>query len=87
VTDFVPRGYDKRHAIEALRRGASKAPAIYFGDTGADEPAFAALGPDDFPVRVGSGKTRARYRARGPADVGRFLRRLLELRRASATRR
>jgi trehalose-6-phosphatase len=87
VTDFVPRGYDKRYVIEALRRGAPRAPAIYFGDSDADEPAFAALGPDDVPVRVGSGKTRARYRARGPADVARFLRKLLDLRRASATRR
>jgi trehalose 6-phosphate phosphatase len=87
VTDFVPRGYDKRYAIEALRRDAPRAPAIYFGDTSADEPAFAALGRDDFPVRVGPGRTRARYRARGPADVARFLRRLLDLRRASATRR
>ena len=87
VTDFVPRGYDKRYAIEALRRSARGAPAIYIGDSDADEPAFLALGPDDFPIRVGSGATRARYRARGPADVARFLRRLLELRRASATRR
>ncbi|HEX5032149.1 MAG TPA: trehalose-phosphatase [Candidatus Eisenbacteria bacterium] len=87
VTDFVPRGYDKGHAIEALRRGARGAPVIYFGDSDADEPAFAALGPDDVPVRVGPGRTRARFRARGTADVARFLRRLLELRRASATRR
>lgn len=87
VTDFVPRGYDKRYAIEALRRSARGAPAIYFGDSGGDEPAFAALGSGDFPVRVGTGTTRARYRARGPADVARFLRRLVELRRASATRR
>ena len=87
VTDFVPRGYDKRCAIEALRRSARGAPAIYFGDSGGDEPAFAALGPDDFPVRVGPGRTRARFRTRGTADVARFLRRLVELRRASATRR
>ena len=87
VTDFVPRGYDKGRAIERLRRSARGAPAIYFGDSGADEPAFAALGPGDFPVRVGPGPTRARYRARGPADVARFLRRLLDLRRTSATRR
>ncbi|HET9941008.1 MAG TPA: trehalose-phosphatase [Candidatus Eisenbacteria bacterium] len=87
VTDFVPRGYDKGHAIEALRRGERGAPVIYFGDSDADEPAFAALGPDDVPVRVGPGRTRARFRARGTADVARFLRRLVELRRASATRR
>jgi trehalose 6-phosphate phosphatase len=87
VTDFVPQGYDKRYVIEALRRDAPRAPAIYFGDSDADEPAFAALGRDDVPVRVGPGRTRARYRARGPADVARFLRKLLDLRRASVTRR
>jgi trehalose 6-phosphate phosphatase len=87
VTDFVPRGYDKGNAIEALRRSARGAPVIYFGDSDADESAFAALGPDDVPVRVGPGKTRARFRARNTADVARFLRRLIDLRRASATRR
>jgi trehalose 6-phosphate phosphatase len=87
VTDFVPRGYDKGRAIEALRRSAQGAPVIYFGDSDADESAFAALGKDDVPVRVGPGKTRARYRARNTADVARFLRRLIDLRRASATRR
>ena len=87
VTDFVPRGYDKGHALEALRRSARGAPVIYFGDSDADESAFAALGPDDVPVRVGPGRTRARFRARNVAVVARFLRRLIDLRRASATRR
>jgi trehalose-phosphatase len=89
VTDFVPRGYDKGRAIEALRRSVGGDPAIYFGDSEADEPAFAALGRGDVPVRVGPGPTRARYRVRGAGDVARFLRKLLDLRRAldPATRR
>jgi trehalose-6-phosphatase len=54
---------------------------VYFGDSEADEPAFAALRPGDFPVRVGPGLTRARYRVPGPGEVVRFLRELTRLRR------
>jgi trehalose 6-phosphate phosphatase len=81
VTDFVPRGYDKGKAVRLLRRRLNPGVIVYFGDSEADEPAFAALRPGDFPVRVGPGPTRARYRVRGPGEVARFLRELTQLRR------
>ena len=80
VTEFVPRGYDKGRALKMLRKRYAPAAVFYFGDSEADEPAFAVLGRNDFPVRVGPGPTRARYRVRGPGDVARFLRSVVSLR-------
>jgi trehalose 6-phosphate phosphatase len=80
VTDFVPSGYDKGTAVRLLQGRLDPGIIVYFGDSQADEPAFAALGPDDFPVRVGPGPTRARYRVRGPGEVARFFRELVRLR-------
>jgi trehalose 6-phosphate phosphatase len=80
VTDFVPSGYDKGKAVRLLQGRLDPSVIVYFGDSEADEPAFAALGPRDFPVRVGPGPTRARYRVRGPGEVARFFRELLRLR-------
>jgi len=80
VTEFVPRGYDKGRAVTALRQRYAPRVVVYFGDTDADEPAFAVLGRNDFPVRVGPGRTRARYRVRGPKEVVEFLRSLISLR-------
>jgi len=80
VTEFMPRGRNKGRALTALRRRARADEVFYFGDSGADEPAFASLGPDDVSVRVGPGRTGARYRIRDPRGVSRFLRALLSLR-------
>lgn len=77
VLDFVPARYDKGRALRMLRRRVRPAVTFYFGDTAGDEPAFAALGRSDFPVRVGAGPTAAPYRVRGPEDVARFLRALV----------
>jgi trehalose 6-phosphate phosphatase len=47
--------------------------AVYIGDDGTDEAAFAAL-TKEITVRVGCGRaTRARYCVHAPADVVRFL--------------
>jgi trehalose 6-phosphate synthase/phosphatase len=80
VTELVPRGHDKGRALRALRRRAAPSTVFYFGDSDGDEPAFAVLGPADFPVRVGRGRTLAAYRIRGPAEVARFLAALVALR-------
>lgn len=73
IVDFVPRGHDKGRALRALTRRLRPAAVFYFGDSGGDEPAFAALGRNDVPVRVGRGRTRARYRVRSLVGVTRFL--------------
>ena len=80
VTEFVPRGYDKGRALSMLRRRYAPGVVLYFGDSDADERAFAVLSRNDFPVRVGPGRTRARYRVRGPGEVVGFLRSLISLR-------
>jgi trehalose 6-phosphate phosphatase len=80
VTEFVPKGYDKGRAVRMLRRRYAPDVVVYFGDSDADEAAFAVLGRNDFPVRVGAGRTRARYRVQGPPEVARFLRSVLSLR-------
>ncbi len=85
VTEFVPRGYDKGRALLALRRRLAPRAVFYFGDSEADESAFAVLGRRDFPVRVGSGPSRARYRVRGPKEVMRFLRAISSLRMGMGT--
>ena len=77
VNDFVPLGYDKGRALDALRARFQPDATIFFGDSAGDEPAFAALAPADISVRVGPGKTAARFRVRGPRDVARFLRALV----------
>lgn len=81
VTDFVPRGYDKGKAVRLLRERLDPSVIVYFGDSDADEPAYAALGVGDVPVRVGPGPTRARFRVRDTGEVARFLRELSLLRR------
>lgn len=73
IVDFVPRGHDKGRALTALTRRLRPAAVFYFGDSGGDEPAFAALGRNDVPVRVGRGSTCARYRVRSLVGVTRFL--------------
>jgi trehalose-phosphatase len=73
IVDFVPRGHDKGHALRALTRRLRPAAVFYFGDSGGDEPAFAALGKNDVPVRVGRGTTCAKYRVRSLVGVTRFL--------------
>jgi len=84
IVDFVPRGHDKGRPLRALRARLRPAAVFYFGDSGGDEPAFAALANGDFPVRVGRGQTRARYRVAGIGGVTRFLDAVTALRAGSA---
>ena len=87
VTEFLPRGVDKGRALRAIRRRGGADVVFFFGDSPGDEPAFAALGPGDFAVRVGAGPTRATHRVRGPGEVTRFLRAVIALRSGPARKR
>jgi len=84
VTELVPRGYDKGEALATLRDRILAGTVFYFGDSKADEPAFARLGEQDFGIRVGPGSTKARYRVRDPEDVSTFLDALISARTGSA---
>lgn len=76
VVEFVPRGHGKDRGLRAILRGrgARRGRAVfYWGDSDADEPAFAALRGRGYSIRVGRGRSRARFRVGGPRDAARFL--------------
>ena len=76
VTEFIPRGHGKARGLRALldKRGAFAARTVfYWGDSEADEPAFAALGRRHLSIKVGPGPTRAGHRVDGPRDAARLL--------------
>ena len=69
------KGLAVRRQLASL---SDPAVAIYIGDDRVDEPAFAAL-RDGITIRVGGhGRSRARYRLSGVAEVSTFLHRLRE---------
>jgi len=79
VAEFLlPRPQDKGLAVKTICRlaGAAKKggpAAVYIGDDTTDEAAFAALRGRGFTVKVGRGKTSARYRLNNTEEVFRFL--------------
>ncbi len=81
VVEFLGADVHKGGAIAALteRFGADR--VLFVGDDLTDEDGFAALRPDDVGVKVGRGRSLARYRVRDVPAVATTLRRLLELRR------
>ncbi|HET9950577.1 MAG TPA: trehalose-phosphatase [Candidatus Eisenbacteria bacterium] len=85
VVDFVPAGFDKGTALLEIIRAHRPDVTLYFGDSPSDERAFRALGPDDFPIRVGAGATAAPFRVGGPGDVARVLSAVVRLRADSAS--
>jgi trehalose 6-phosphate phosphatase len=78
VWEVLPKEIPGKSSIvaEVLGELAAGTAAVYIGDDGTDEPAFAVLA-NGITVRVGHGaNTRARYCVRTPADVLRFLARV-----------
>jgi trehalose 6-phosphate phosphatase len=80
VLEFSVRGETKGDAIEHLRGYTSANAVFYAGDDVTDEDAFAALGPDDFGLKSGSGETIAAHRVPGPHQVAQVLALLAEFR-------
>jgi trehalose 6-phosphate phosphatase len=58
---------------------------LYFGDDVTDEHAFEVMGPRDVSVKVGPGKSAARYRLGSPEQVAEALGTLRELRAGAAS--
>jgi trehalose-phosphatase len=81
VVEFALATANKGDAILALAGRTRATATVYLGDDATDEDAFAVLGPGDVGVKVGPGETAASRRLGSPADVSRFLERLLALRR------
>ncbi|BDZ63306.1 bifunctional alpha,alpha-trehalose-phosphate synthase (UDP-forming)/trehalose-phosphatase [Agromyces mangrovi Wang et al. 2018] len=82
VLEFAVRSSTKGDAIARLRQHTGATAVLYVGDDVTDEDGFAALEPGDVGVKVGQGRTFARYRVRGTDDVDRLLEMLAELRAA-----
>jgi trehalose 6-phosphate phosphatase len=73
---------DKGFALSYAVRAFACSTAVYVGDDGTDEDAFAALPPDRLlSIRVGGGEpTRARFHLEAQSDIDLLLARLLEVR-------
>ena len=69
----------KGQALDDLRSQVGAAFLLYAGDDVTDERAFSTLGPQDVTIRVGPGRTAARFRVKDPARVAALLARLADL--------
>lgn len=63
---------------DALLDIAAGRPIVYFGDDLTDESVFGVLGADDVGVKVGEGKTDAKFRLSDPQAVADLLGRVAE---------
>ncbi|MFT3854192.1 MAG: trehalose-phosphatase [Ilumatobacteraceae bacterium] len=77
VYEVAVRHVTKAGALAELRAEFQPAAVVFLGDDRSDETAFAALGPGDLGVKVGTGPTAARLRVATPADVVEVLRLLV----------
>ncbi len=69
----------KGHALADLRAQVGAGYVLYAGDDVTDERAFETLGRHDVTIRVGSGRTSARFRIRDTTRVATLLARLADL--------
>lgn len=78
VVELLVVEADKGSALADLRAQLGSCPTLYAGDDVTDEDAFAVLGDQDVPVKVGPGPTGATYRVADPAAVAVLLTRLAD---------
>jgi trehalose 6-phosphate phosphatase len=78
---LIPKsGPSKGSTLQAIRRRLKCDRAIYIGDDGTDEDAFASAPAESLlSIRVGGGPTCASFRIERQADVDRLLSRMLAL--------
>ncbi len=82
IVDVRPgTGWDKGTALRALLRRtfpqwARRAGVVYAGDDVTDEHVFRVLPAGAVTIKVGRGRTRARWRTTSPATLARWLERL-----------
>jgi trehalose 6-phosphate phosphatase len=79
VLEVAVTDADKGTALRRLVAELDAAAAIYLGDDVTDEDGFRALHPDGVTVKVGEGRTDARYRVADTAGALALLRRLGDL--------
>ena len=77
VLEFKPKGIGKGFAVHTLASQWPDCVPIYIGDDTTDEDAFESLNslPDRecLSIKVGAGRTQARYRLSGVRDVIQYL--------------
>lgn len=69
VIEIRQAGIHKGLLVDAVRELQPWARMLIVGDDATDEDMFAAAPPDAVTVRVGAGRTRARFRLAGPDQV------------------
>lgn len=73
LVEFSVRSATKGDALRALRRAVRADAVLFAGDDVTDEDGFAALGPADVGIKVGPGRSRARFRVDGIGSLARLL--------------
>jgi trehalose 6-phosphate phosphatase len=79
VVELLARQASKAVAMTDLRARHGALCMTFFGDDHTDEEVFATFGPNDISVRIGPGKTAARYFLQDPSEVLMTLTHLTEL--------
>lgn len=77
VVELRPKGVSKGTAVSEIAQRHERQTPLYIGDDVTDEDAFRALDENAVTIKVGEGKTAARYRVRGVEDVVAYLRQYL----------
>jgi trehalose 6-phosphate phosphatase len=80
VLEFSVRNTTKGEALLHLKEYAKATSVFYAGDDVTDEDAFAVLGPRDFGLKSGPGRTIAEHRVNGPREVASVLSLLADFR-------
>jgi trehalose 6-phosphate phosphatase len=79
VLEVAVTDADKGSAVTRLRGELGAAAVVYLGDDRTDEDVFTTLGPEDAGIKVGEGRTAARYRVADSDAVVAVLRLLADL--------
>ncbi len=77
---------DKGHGLRQLQDASGATAVVFAGDDVTDEHAFAALGPGDVGVKVGTGETGAQFRIASPESVPALLELILAARLESGAK-
>lgn len=87
VLNLIPATFpNKGDAVRRLLRRLRLDNALFLGDDVTDEDVFRIGPPEVVGIRVGPGRTDARFRLAGQGDVDRLLARLVQLREPAKAR-